>query len=160
MSTADISSDTSQPAPDPRAGQWRLEVVALPVSDVERAKHFYVDTLEWRLDADFNVNADFWVVQVTPPGSPCSVHFGKGITAAAPGSVDHMYLVVADLEAARAELVGRGVDVSEIFHLIPGEAPQPGRHPEGLTYTQYASFNDPDGNRWSVQEISTRLPGR
>jgi catechol 2,3-dioxygenase-like lactoylglutathione lyase family enzyme len=160
MSTTGTSSDISQPAPNPRAGEWRLEVVALPVSDVERAKHFYVNTLGWRLDADFNVSADFWVVQVTPPGSSCSIHFGKGITATAPGSVDHMYLVVADLVAARAELIGRGVDVSEILHLLPGAAPQPGPHPEGLTYTQYVSFNDPDGNRWLVQEISTRLPGR
>ncbi len=84
----------------------------------------------------------------------------KGITAAAPGSVDHQYLVVADLDAARAELVDRGVDVSEIFHLLPGEEPQPGPQPDGLTYTQYVSFSDPDGNRWLVQEISTRLPGR
>jgi catechol 2,3-dioxygenase-like lactoylglutathione lyase family enzyme len=130
--------------------------VGLPVSDVDRAKNFYVDTLGWRLDADFNVNENFWVVQVTPPGSLCSIHFGKGITAIAPGSVDHQYLVVPNLSAARAELVGRGVDVSEIFHLLPGEEPQP----DGLTYTQYVSFNDPDGNRWLVQEISTRLPGR
>jgi catechol 2,3-dioxygenase-like lactoylglutathione lyase family enzyme len=160
MSTTDASSDTSEPTPNPEAGEWRLEVVGLPVSDVERAKDFYVNTLGWRLDADFNINENFWAVQVTPPGSLCSIHFGKGVTAAAPGSVDHMYLVVSDLEAARAELVGRGVDVSEIFHLLPGEAPQPGPQPDGLTYTQYVSFNDPDGNRWLVQEISTRLPGR
>ena len=159
MSTTDTSS-TMSPTPNPEAGEWRLEVVGLPVSDVARARDFYVDKLGWRLDADFNVNENFWVVQVTPPGSLCSVHFGKGITAAAPGSIDHMYLVVSNLEAARAELVGRGVDVSEIFHLLPGEAPQPGPHPDGLTYTQYVSFDDPDGNRWLVQEISTRLPGR
>ena len=127
MSTTDISSAMSSPSPNPAAGEWRLEVVAVPVSDVDRAKDFYVNQLGWRLDADFNVNENFWVVQVTPPGSPCSVHFGKGITAAAPGSIDHMYLVVSDLEAARAQLVGRGVDVSEIFHLLPGEAPKPGR---------------------------------
>jgi catechol 2,3-dioxygenase-like lactoylglutathione lyase family enzyme len=160
MSATDTTSDTSSPSPNPGAGEWRLEVVAVPVSDVDRSKDFYVNTLGWRLDADFNINENFWAVQVTPPGSSCSVHFGKGITTAAPGSIDHMYLVVADLEAARAELVGRGVDASEIFHLVPGEAPQPGRHPDGLTYTQYVSFDDPDGNRWLVQEISTRLPGR
>jgi catechol 2,3-dioxygenase-like lactoylglutathione lyase family enzyme len=160
MSATDASSDTSSPTPLPRAGEWRLEVVGLPVSDVDRAKEFYVNTLGWRLDADFNVNENFWVVQVTPPGSLCSIHFGKGITALAPGSVDHQYLVVTDLTAARAELVGRGVDVSEIFHLLPGEEPQPGPQPDGAAYTQYVSFNDPDGNRWLVQEISTRLPGR
>ena len=160
MSTTDISSDMSSPSPNPVAGEWRLEVVAVPVSDVDRAKDFYVKALGWRLDADFNVNENFWVVQVTPPGSLCSIHFGKGITAAAPGSIDHQYLVVSDLAAARAELVGRGVDVREIFHLLPGEAPQPGPHPDGLTYTQYISFADPDANRWLVQEISTRLPGR
>jgi catechol 2,3-dioxygenase-like lactoylglutathione lyase family enzyme len=160
MSTTDASSGTSQPAPKPEAGEWRLEVVGLPVSDVERAKNFYVNTLGWRLDADFNINENFWAVQVTPPGSPCSIHFGKGVTAAAPGSVDHQYLVVPDLAAARAELVGRGVDVSEIFHLLPGEEPRPGPQPDGLTYSQYVSFDDPDGNRWLVQEVSTRLPGR
>ena len=160
MSTTDISSAMSSPSPNPAAGEWRLEVVAVPVSDVDRAKDFYVNQLGWRLDADFNVNENFWVVQVTPPGSPCSVHFGKGITAAAPGSIDHMYLVVSDLEAARAQLVGRGVDVSEIFHLLPGEAPKPGLDPERATYGSYASFKDPDGNQWLIQEISTRLPGR
>jgi hypothetical protein len=100
------------------------------------------------------------VVQVTPRGSLCSVHFGKGITAAAPGSIDHMYLVVSDLQAARAELIGRGVDVSEIVHMLPGEAPKPGLAPERATYASYASFKDPDGNQWLIQEISTRLPGR
>jgi catechol 2,3-dioxygenase-like lactoylglutathione lyase family enzyme len=160
MSTTDVSSNVSASTPNPEAGDWRLEVVGLPVSDVDRAKDFYVNKLGWRLDADFNVNENFWVVQVTPPGSLCSIHFGKGITAIAPGSMDHMYLVVSDLGAARKELVGRGVDVSEIFHLLPGQAPQPGPDPNGATYTQYVSFKDPDGNQWLVQEISTRLPGR
>ena len=159
MSTTDISSAMS-PTPNPEAGEWRLEVVGLPVSDVDRAKDFYVNKLAWRLDADFNINEHFWVVQVTPPGSLCSVHFGKGLTAAAPGSVDHMYLVVPDIQAARAELVDRGVDVSEIFHFLPGEEPQPGPDPERRTYAQHVSFNDPDGNQWFVQEVSTRLPGR
>jgi catechol 2,3-dioxygenase-like lactoylglutathione lyase family enzyme len=160
MSYTDTSPDMSQATPNPGAGEWRLEVVALPVSDVDRAKSFYVNTLGWRLDADFNVNENFWVVQVTPPGSLCSIHFGKGITAAAPGSIDHMYLVVADVAAARAELVDRGVEVSEVFHLLPGQAPLPGPDPNGQTYAQYVSFKDPDGNRWLVQEVSTRLPGR
>jgi catechol 2,3-dioxygenase-like lactoylglutathione lyase family enzyme len=160
MSTAHASSATPQPTPGPVAGEWRLEVVGLPVSDVGRAKDFYVNTLGWRLDADFNIREDFWVVQVTPPGSLCSIHFGTGITAAAPGSIDHMYLVVSDLAAARAELVERGVDVSETFHLLPGEEPQPGPDPDGLTYSQYVAFADPDGNRWLIQEISSRLPGR
>jgi catechol 2,3-dioxygenase-like lactoylglutathione lyase family enzyme len=160
MSATDTGSDRTAPTPNVGAGEWRIEVVGLPVSDVDRAKSFYVDTLGWRLDADFNVNEDFWAIQVTPPGSLCSIHFGKGITAAAPGSIDHMYLVVADLAAARAELVGRGIEVSEIFHLLPGEAPQPGPDPTGQTYAQYVSFADPDGNRWLVQEVSTRLPGR
>jgi catechol 2,3-dioxygenase-like lactoylglutathione lyase family enzyme len=160
MSTTDISRDMSAPTPDPTAGEWRLEVVGIPVSDVERARDFYANTLGWRLDADFNINENFWVVQVTPPGSLCSVHFGKGITAAAPGSIDHMYLVVSDVEAARAELVSRGVDVSDIFHLLPGEEPKPGLDPQRGTYGSYVSFKDPDGNQWLVQEISTRLPGR
>ena len=160
MSKIDMSSGTAGPTPDPVAGEWRLEVIGLPVSDVDRAKDFYVNTLGWRLDADFNINENFWVVQVTPPGSLCSIHFGKGITAAAPGSVDHMYLVVTDLDAARAELVAKGVEVSEIVHLLPGQPPEPGRAPDGATYQSYAFFSDPDGNRWSIQEITTRLPGR
>jgi catechol 2,3-dioxygenase-like lactoylglutathione lyase family enzyme len=160
MSTTDTSRDMSAPTPDPTAGEWRLEVVGIPVSDVERARDFYADTLGWRLDADFNINENFWVVQVTPPGSLCSIHFGKGITAATPGSIDHMYLVVSDVEAARAELVSRGVDVSDVFHLLPGEEPKPGLDPQRGTYGSYVSFKDPDGNQWLVQEISTRLPGR
>ena len=160
MSITDTTSDISKPAPDPRPGEWRLEVVALPVTDVDRAKHFYVDTLGWRLDADFDVSAEFRVVQVTPPGSACSVHFGRGITTTTPGSIDHMYLVVADLAAARAELVGRGVDVGEIFHLAPGTPPGAGPAPGRATYQSYAPFADPDGNRWMIQEITTRLPGR
>jgi len=160
MSSADISGDVSKLAADPQAGEWRLEVVALPVSDVDRAKEFYATTLGWRLDADFDVNEAFRVVQLTPPGSPCSVHFGRGITAAVPGSIDHMYLVVSDLEAARAELVERGVEVSEIFHLVPGQPPEPGPAEERATYQSYARFSDPDGNQWLIQEITTRLPGR
>jgi catechol 2,3-dioxygenase-like lactoylglutathione lyase family enzyme len=160
VSTIDASKDTAMQTPEVGRIAMRLEVVAVPVTDIDRAKDFYATTLGWRLDADFDVNKDFRGVQVTPPGSPCSVHFGRGITSAAPGSIDHLYLVVSDIEAARAELVGRGVDVSEIFHLLPGEDPKPGPDPERGTYQSYASFRDPDGNSWLLQEITTRLPGR
>jgi catechol 2,3-dioxygenase-like lactoylglutathione lyase family enzyme len=138
----------------------KLEVVVIPVSDVDRAKRFY-QGLGWRLDADF-VGADDWRgVQVTPPGSPCSIHFGKGITTAAPGSVKNLYLAVSDIEAARAQLIAGGADVGEAFHFTAfGGAPVPGRDPEGRSYGTYASFSDPDGNSWLLQEIKTRLPGR
>jgi catechol 2,3-dioxygenase-like lactoylglutathione lyase family enzyme len=136
----------------------KLEVVTLPVADVDRAKRFYGD-LGWRLDADFVVG-DFHVVQFTPPGSPCSIHFGTGITPAAPGSASGLFLAVSDIGAARAELIDRGAKVSEIFHRGPGEPPKSGRHPEGRTYSSYATFSDPDGNTWLLQEVTTRLPGR
>jgi catechol 2,3-dioxygenase-like lactoylglutathione lyase family enzyme len=144
----------------------RLEVVVLPVSDVDRAKEFYV-RLGWRLDADFVADDDFRVVQLTPPGSPCSVIFGTGVTTAAPGSAGGLYLVVDDIEAARAELVEHGAQVSEIFHDAGGvfhhagtKARVRGPDPERRSYASFASFNDPDGNGWMLQEITTRLPGR
>jgi len=138
----------------------KLEVVVLPVSDVDRAKRFY-EGLGWRLDADFKAGDNWRVVQMTPPGSPCSIHFGKGITTAAPGSVRNLYLVVSDIEAARGELVGRGAAVSELFHFGSiGGSPMPGRDPEGRSYVTHAAFSDPDGNSWLLQEINTRLPGR
>jgi catechol 2,3-dioxygenase-like lactoylglutathione lyase family enzyme len=138
----------------------KLEVVVIPVSDVERAKRFY-GGLGWRLDADFAVGDAFRVVQFTPPGSPCSFHFGKGVTAAAPGSAQGLYLVVSDIEAARAELVGRGVEVSEVFHRAgPGKPPISGPDPERRSYGSYATFSDPDGNGWLLQEVTVRLPGR
>ncbi|MCA1404007.1 glyoxalase [Ensifer sp. IC3342] len=138
----------------------KLEVVVIPVSDVDRAKSFY-GSLGWRLDADFAVGDAFRVVQFTPPGSPSSVHFGKGITSAAPGSASGMYLVVSDIEAAREELVNRGAVVSEIFHRAgPGQPPVSGRHPERGSYRSYATFSDPDGNGWLLQEVTERLPGR
>jgi catechol 2,3-dioxygenase-like lactoylglutathione lyase family enzyme len=138
----------------------KLEVVVIPVSDVERAKRFY-SNLGWRLDADFIVGDTFRGVQFTPPGSPCSIHFGKGITSAAPGSARGLYLVVSDIEAARAELVGRGADVGEIFHLAgPGTPPLSGRDPERHSYASHATFSDPDGNTWLLQEVTARLPGR
>lgn len=138
----------------------KLEVVVIPVSDVDRAKSFY-GGLGWRLDADFAVGDSFRVVQFTPQGSPSSVHFGKGITSAAPGSASGMYLVVSDIEAARAELVDRGAEVSEIFHRTgPGQPPISGLHPERGSYRSYATFRDPDGNGWLIQEVTERLPGR
>jgi catechol 2,3-dioxygenase-like lactoylglutathione lyase family enzyme len=138
----------------------KLEVVVIPVSDVDRAKRFYGD-LGWRLDADFAVGSEFRVVQFTPPGSPCSIHFGTGLTSAVPGSARGLYLIVSDIEAARAELVGRGVDVSEVFHRAgPGQPPLSGPDPQRRSYVSFATFSDPDGNGWLFQEIKTRLPGR
>jgi catechol 2,3-dioxygenase-like lactoylglutathione lyase family enzyme len=144
----------------------RLEVVVLPVSDVDRAKEFYM-RLGWRLDADFVDGDDFRVVQLTPTGSPCSIIFGTGITTAAPGSADGLYLVVADIEAARAELIGHGAQVSDVFHDAGGvfhhagtTSRVPGPDPQRRSYASFASFRDPDGNGWMLQEISTRLPGR
>jgi predicted enzyme related to lactoylglutathione lyase len=145
---------------------FRLEVVVLPVSDVDRAKQFY-EAAGWRLDADFSTSDDFRVVQVTPPGSGASIIFGKGVTTADPGSVQGLMLVVSDIEAARAELVGRGIEVSEVFHDEGGvfhHAGTAGRvsgpAPERLSYGSFASFSDPDGNEWFLQEIRQRLPGR
>jgi catechol 2,3-dioxygenase-like lactoylglutathione lyase family enzyme len=143
----------------------KLEVIPIPVSDVERAKRFY-QSLGWRLDADFAHGDDWRLVQMTPPGSACSVMFGKGFTPAAPGSVQGAFLVVDNLEAARTRLTGLGVKVSEVFHfennlLTAGTKHRtPGRDPEGRSYLSFASFNDPDGNSWLLQEVTTRLPGR
>ena len=158
MSTQTRTDDTTGAA---RAGtvEFKLEVVVLPVADVERAKRFY-GGLGWRLDADFSAGDDFWVVQMTPPGSACSVHFGKGVTTSAPGACKNVYLVVSDIEAARAELLGRGVDVSQTFHYDGARKRVPGPDPEGRSYSSFAAFGDPDGNTWLLQEIKTRLPGR
>ena len=123
-------------------------------------------SLGWRLDADFATGEDWRAVQLTPPGSPCSVIFGKGFTAAVPGSVQGTFLVVDDVEAARAELIGHGVDVSEVFHFEGGlhvigtNGRAPGPDPQGRSYSSWASFSDPDGNSWMLQEVKTRLPGR
>ncbi len=144
----------------------KLEVVVVPVADVDRAKDFYVG-LGWRLDADVTGDDGFRVVQVTPPGSGCSVIFGADVTAAAPGSAEGLYLIVGDIEAARAELIGNGVEVSEVFHDAGGvfhhagdKARVPGPDPQRTSYGSFATFGDPDGNRWFLQEITTRLPGR
>jgi catechol 2,3-dioxygenase-like lactoylglutathione lyase family enzyme len=135
----------------------RLEVVTLPVSDVDRAKRFY-ESLGWRTDADIVVGDAFRVVQVTPPRSACSIAFGKGLTDAAPGSVQRLLLAVYDIDAAREDLNSRGVEASEKFHLAGGRVPGP--DPQGRSYQTYVSFSDPDGNGWLLQEIKTRLPGR
>jgi predicted enzyme related to lactoylglutathione lyase len=149
----------------------KLEVVVIPVSDVDRAKAFY-GRLGWRLDADFADGKDYRVIQFTPPGSGASVIFGKNVTAAAPGSAQGLYLVVSDIEAARRELRDRGVDVSETFHaadgvftgnhepFLFGRNRVSGPDPEHRTYRSYASFTDPDGNGWLFQEVTARAPGR
>jgi len=160
MRTTQTRSERATEMPSAAMVDMKLEVVVIPVSDVDRAKAFY-GGLGWRLDADFTSGEDFRVVQLTPPGSQCSIHFGKGVTTAVPGSLQSLYLVVSDIEAARAALIGRGVDVSEAFHYAGIRGPRvPGAEPEGRSYRTYASFSDPDGNGWLLQEIKTRLPGR
>jgi len=136
-----------------------LEVVVLPVADVARSVGFY-QRLGWRLDADIVKGEDFRLVQFTPPGSQCSIHFGKGITKAPPGSAGALYLVVSDIGAAHEELVGRGVEVSEIFHRTPGREYESGPESQHRSYASFVSFHDPDGNAWVVQEVTERLPGR
>ena len=144
----------------------KLEVLVIPVSDVDRAKAFY-EKLGFRLDIDYAANEDFRVLQFTPPGSEASIIFGKGITSAKRGSVDSLILAVNDIDAARNDLIARGVEVSEVFHYASGpfnnavENPRvAGRDPQGRSYYSFASFEDPDGNGWLLQEITTRLPGR
>src|SRR5438105_12588969 len=148
----------------------KFEITVIPVSDVDRAKEFYA-RLGWRLDADFDNGKDFRVIQFTPPGSGCSVIFGKNITAATPGSAQGLYLIVSDIEAARKELLGRGVAVGEVFHgagtyagpdepYLFGRVRVSGPDPEHGSYRSFASFKDPDGNGWLLQEVTTRLPGR
>jgi catechol 2,3-dioxygenase-like lactoylglutathione lyase family enzyme len=147
-------------APSAGTVDMKLEVVVISVSDVDRAKRFY-GGLGWRLDADFVVGDMFRGVQFTPTGSSCSIHFGTGVTSAVPGSARGLYLVVSDIEAARAELVDRGVDVSEVFHRAgPGKPPLSGPDPARRSYFSYATFSDPDGNDWLLQEVTTRFPGR
>jgi catechol 2,3-dioxygenase-like lactoylglutathione lyase family enzyme len=154
MAGTDTSGEPTSGTQSALGVDMKLEVVTLPVSDVDRAKRFY-EGLGWRLDADIVAGDDFRVVQFTPPHSQCSIHFGKGLTASAPGSADRMILAVTDIDAARAALVSRGVDVSAVEDRRP-----PGIEAEGRSYFAYASFKDPDGNGWLLQEITTRLPGR
>lgn len=160
MGTPQVMSEAAiRPSMSPTV-DMKLEVVVVPVSDVDRAKRFY-ESLGWRLDGDFVVGDEFRGVQFTPPGSQCSIHIGTGITAASPGSAPGLYLVVPDIEAARAELAARGVEVSEVFHRAgPGKPPRPGRDPQGHSYASFVTFSDPDGNSWLVQEVTARLPGR
>jgi catechol 2,3-dioxygenase-like lactoylglutathione lyase family enzyme len=146
--------------------EMKLEVVVLGVADVDRARVFY-EKLGWRLDADFKTGDSFRVVQLTPPNSPASIIFGKGVTLTKPGSADCLTLAVDNIEAARDDLIARGVKVSEVFHFAGGpfnnavENPRvAGRDPQGRSYWSFASFEDPDGNGWLLQEIQTRLPGR
>lgn len=163
MSSTQMTHDQGTPAPAAATSDLKLEVVVIPVSDVDRAKRFY-ESLGWRLDADFS-RGDWRAIQLTPPGSPCSIIFGKGVTPVAPGSAKGLFLVVADVAAARAELVSRGVDVSEVFHFDGGlnvgtDGRASGPDPQGRSYSSWASFSDPDGNDWMMQEVKTRLPGR
>ena len=137
---------------------FKLEVAVLPVADVDRAKEFY-KSLGWREDADFAIGPTFRVVQYTPPGSAASIHFGSGVTAAPPGTAT-VWLIVADIVAARAELVEMGVDVSEIFHFDGEHQRIEGPDEQRTTYGSYATFSDPDGNSWTLQEVTARLPGR
>jgi catechol 2,3-dioxygenase-like lactoylglutathione lyase family enzyme len=166
MSGTQMSKEHDTQIPTAATVDLKLEVVVIPVSDVDRAKRFY-ESLGWRLDADFTNGADWRVVQLTPPGSPCSVMFGKGFTTAVPGSVQGTFLVVDDLDAARAELIGYGVDVSDVFHFednllrVAGtKGHVQGPDPKSGSYFSFASFSDPDGNSWLLQEVKTRLPGR
>ena len=160
MSSTPTRSEQTARNPNAATVDLKLEVVVIPVSDVDRAKRFY-GNLGWRLDADFANDQGWRVVQFTPPGSPCSIHFGKAVTTAVPGSVKNLYLVVSDIEAARGELIGRGADVSEAFHFTALGGPRAsGPAPDGRSYGTFATFSDPDGNSWLLQEIKTRLPGR
>jgi catechol 2,3-dioxygenase-like lactoylglutathione lyase family enzyme len=166
MSSTQVRSEAAIDAARAQAVDMKLEVVVIPVSDVERAKRFYGE-LGWRLDADFAASDAFRVVQFTPPGSPCSVIFGTGVSSAVPGSAQGLYLVVSDIEGARAELVDRGVEVSDVFHDVDGvfhhagtEGRLSGPNPKRQSYASFASFSDPDGNGWVFQEVTARLPGR
>src|SRR4051794_33375490 len=171
MSGAQMRSETATETPKARTVNMKLEVVVIPVSDVDRAKSFY-SNLGWRLDADFAAGDDWRVIQFTPPGSRCSVIFGKNVTAAAPGSAQGLYLIVSDIEDARDELLRRGVGVSEVFHdtgdahagadepYLFGRLRVSGPDPDPRSYRSHASFSDPDGNGWLLQEVTARLPGR
>jgi catechol 2,3-dioxygenase-like lactoylglutathione lyase family enzyme len=164
MSTQ-VQSETAPRVPGATTVETKLEVVILPVADVDRAKRFY-EGLGWRVDGDFSAGDTWRGVHLTPPGSPCSILFGKGVTTAVPGSVQGTFLIVDDINAARADLRARGADVSEVFHFEGGlsvvgkEGRAPGPDPQGRSYFSWASFSDPDGNSWMLQEVTTRIPGR
>jgi catechol 2,3-dioxygenase-like lactoylglutathione lyase family enzyme len=168
MSTTGTAKELS---PKPAAVDMKFEIVVIPVSDIDRAKDFYLK-LGWRLDADYAADdKDFRIIQFTPPGSNCSIIFGKRVTASVPGSSKGLYLIVSDIEAARKELQDRGIDVSEVFHsdgvyagddeaYLFGQHRVSGPDPANGSYRSFASFNDPDGNGWLFQQITSRLPGR
>jgi catechol 2,3-dioxygenase-like lactoylglutathione lyase family enzyme len=159
MSSTEITNEHATASSSVDALDMKLEVVVIPVSDIDRAKRFY-EGLGWRLDADI-VGGDGRVVQLTPPGSPCSIHLRQRSHDAPGGVSAGTWLIVADIEEARSDLLRRGVKVSDIFHLAPGQTgPAPGRDPEGRSYVSFASFSDPDGNNWLLQEVIARLPGR
>ena len=161
MSGTQLSGDVATEPSGATAVPMRFEVAVLPVSDVDRAKTFY-ERLGWRLDADITVDESYRVVQFTPPGSAASIQFGKGLTMLSPGSVQDLYLIVDDLDAAREELSSHGADVSEVWHGrgVGGIGRLPGPDPEHSSYRSFAAFADPDGNGWLLQEIKDRLPGR
>ena len=159
MSSTQLSSDPATAASGATGVAMRFEVTMLPVADVDRAKAFY-EGLGWRLDIDFEPLAGVRLVQFTPPGSPASIHFGHGATEMKPGSLDGMILVVDDIAAAREELISRGAEVSEIWHVEPDKGRVSGPDPQRQSYASRASFADPDGNVWQLQEITERLPGR
>jgi catechol 2,3-dioxygenase-like lactoylglutathione lyase family enzyme len=165
MSSTEVRTSSATSSPGSGVVDMKLEVVVIPVSDVDRAKSFYT-ALRWRLDADFADGDGFRIVQLTPPGSPCSIQFGSRMISVAPGSAKSLYLVVADIEAARSELIAEGVQVGEVFHersigdRFHPESRVSGPAPDRATYGSFASFSDPDGNEWLLQEITNRLPGR
>jgi catechol 2,3-dioxygenase-like lactoylglutathione lyase family enzyme len=168
MTTVDGQSGAAGGSPSSEPADLKLEVVVIPVANADRSKAFY-SGLGWRLDADFSFDNGFRVVQFTPPGSPCSVQFGTHITGAPPGSAHGLYLIVSDIGAGRDELVNRGAKVSEVFHSgAPGAQLDPegagdrvnGPDPDHTSYSSFATFEDPDGNNWLLQEVSERLPGR
>jgi catechol 2,3-dioxygenase-like lactoylglutathione lyase family enzyme len=163
MSSADTSSESAAASPPVKPGEFRFEVVVLPVSDVDRAKDFYTG-LGWRLDADVAPTDDYRIVQLTPPGSECSIQFGTGVSSAPPGSIQSLYLAVVDIDAAREELLAHGAQVSEVFHEgAPGARFRDSDHAAGASpnpYSSFATFSDPDGNGWLLQELTARLPGR
>ena len=172
MSTAEVRSNNATAKTTAAKMDMKFEIVVIPVSDIDRAKEFYGEKLGWRLDADYDNGKDFRVIQFTPPGSGCSIIFGKTVTAAAPGSAQGLYLIVSDIEAARKELLGRGIQISEVFHdaggvyagtdepYLFGRIRVSGPDPEHRSYRSFASFQDPDGNGWLFQELTTRQAGR
>jgi catechol 2,3-dioxygenase-like lactoylglutathione lyase family enzyme len=171
MSSTEVLGETAAKTPRAKPVDLKLEIVVIPVADVDRAKEFY-GGLGWRLDAEFAAGDDFRIIQFTPPGSGCSIIFGKNVTAATPGSAQDLYLIVSDIAAARAELLARGVEISQVFHeaggvyagtdepYLFGRIRVSGPDPEHRSYRSFASFSDPDGNGWLLQEVTARLPGR